>query len=89
MKSKKINTDLVPVFIPSLASVFMRHELDEGRPLTENEVIAIRQGSIAVELSRSEALRLEDRRGYKDVDPARCWETWRNLRNKMKPKQKI
>ena len=88
MKCKKTNMELATVFIPSLVSVLTRHELDKGRPLTEQEVIAIRQRSVAVELSRSEARRLEDRRGYKDIDPAHCWETWQKLRKKLKPLQK-
>ena len=88
MTRKKSDKGLVPVFIPSLVSVFMRHELDKGTQLTEQEVIAIRGKSIPVALRRSDALRLEDHRGYQDVDPAHCWETWRKLRNTMKPRQK-
>jgi hypothetical protein len=88
MTRKISNTDFFPVFIPSLVSVLKGHELDKGTQLTEQEVIAIRGKSIPVALSRSDALRLEDHRGYQDVDPAHCWETWRKLRNTMKPRQK-
>jgi hypothetical protein len=87
MPRKNTNTDLVPVFIPSLVSVLMHLELNKGRPLTEQEVMAIRDQSNTVLLHRSEALRLAERRGYDDLDPRRCWETWQQARKKTKPQQ--
>jgi hypothetical protein len=86
MTRKNSNPDLVPVFTPSLASVLFGCELEKGRPLTREEVIAIRHKSSTVLFRRSEAFRLANQRGYDDVDPVRCWETWQKLRKKLKPR---
>jgi len=86
MTRKKNYTDSVAVFIPSQASVLLGCELEKGKPLTEQEVIAIREQCRTVVISKSEALRLAERRGYKDIDPMRSWETWQKLRKKMKPR---
>jgi len=47
------NHHLVPVFIPSLVSVLLKHERDKGTPLTEDEVLAIRDKATAVMLPSS------------------------------------
>ena len=88
MTLKDDHTDLVPVFIPSLVSILIGHELDKGGPLTKQEVIAIRDRSTTIMLRRSEALGLAGQRGYKDVSAASCWETWLKLRKKLEPLQR-
>ena len=62
MTRKTINPDLVPVFTPSLASVLFGCELEKGRPLTEQEVIAIRDQCSTIAINKSEALRLTEHR---------------------------
>ena len=81
---KSSDTDLIPVFTPSLVSVLVARELEKGAPLTEQEVITICERSTKVLFRTGEALRLIAKRGYKDVDPGRCWETWQELRRKLK-----
>jgi hypothetical protein len=85
MTLKNNHTDLVPVFIPSLVSVLMGRELDKGGPLTKQEVIAIRDHSTTIMLRKSEAAGLDTKRGYNDVNAARCWETWKKVRKTLKP----
>jgi hypothetical protein len=71
---------LVPVFMPSLVSVLLRHERDKGTPLTEVEVVAIRDKSVAVMLRQSAAAEMAQKRGYDDIDPERCWAEWQRVR---------
>lgn len=87
MTLKNNHTDLIPVFIPSLVSVLMGRELDKGGPLTKREVIAIRDQSTTILLRMSEAVGLDTKRGYNDVNAASCWESWQKLRKKLKPLQ--
>jgi len=74
---------LIPVFMPSLVSVLLRHERDKGEPLTEDEVIAIRDKSVAVMLRQSAAVEIAQKRGYDDIDPARCWLEWQRVRAEL------
>jgi len=68
--------ELIPVFMPSLVSILLRHEQDKGLPLTEDEVIAIRNKSVVVMLRRSAATEIAAKRGYDDIDPESCWREW-------------
>ena len=67
-------------FIPSLVSVLLRHEQDAGRPLTEAEVLRIRDGAQAVMAPIDLIPRLEQERGYRDIDPENCWHEWQVAR---------
>jgi len=71
---------LIPVFMPTLVSVLLRHEREKGSPLTEPEVIAIRNNSVAVMLPRSAAIEIAQKRGYDDIDPEQCWAEWQRVR---------
>ena len=72
--------DLVITPIPSLVSVLLRREQDKGEPLTEAEVVAIREGCACTVLTRSQAASVAKARGYDDVDPEQCWEQWQVIR---------
>jgi len=74
---------LIPVFMPSLVSMLLRHERDKGSPLTEDEVIAIRNKSVAIMLRQPAAVEMEQKRGYKDIDPAWCWLEWQRVRTQL------
>jgi hypothetical protein len=71
---------LVPVFIPSLVSVLLHYEQEKGSPLSEEEVISIRDASAAVMVPESSVIALIERRGYQDIDPEHCWELWQEAR---------
>jgi hypothetical protein len=68
--------ELIPVFMPSLVSVLLRHERDKGAALTEDEVIAIRDESAAIMLPRRLASEMGQKRGYDDIDPEQGWLEW-------------
>ena len=79
-----MNTEaLIPVFMPTLVSVLLHHEREKGSPLTEPEVIAIRDNSVAVMLPRSAAIEIAQKRGYDDIDPEQCWAEWQRVRRQL------
>lgn len=66
--------------IPSLISILVNREEEKGSALTEAEVIEIRNGCKAVAMPRDVAAKIDMERGYKDIDPVRCWEEWLEVR---------
>jgi hypothetical protein len=72
--------DLAAVFIPPLAMVLGGAEREKGRPLSEREVLTIRDRSIAVMLRPEAAAEMAASRGYRDIDPEDCWADWHRLR---------
>ena len=70
---------LTIAFIPSLASNLLAEERRKGSPLTESEVLAIRDRS-TVTVVPGDKKQLEGAQGYKDVDPRNCWAEWQALR---------
>ena len=75
--------DLVPVFVPALGTLLAEMERKNGTPLTETEVLAIRDKAICIALRRSVAAEMDERRGYRDVDPKNCWLEWLALRSQQ------
>ena len=69
--------------MPSLVSVLLHHEREKASPLTEDEVIAIRNKSVAVMLRQSAALEISQKRGYDDLDPENCWLEWQRVRAQL------
>jgi len=80
--SSKITPDdpIVMIFTPALVAVLLVAEEDKGAPLTEDEVIAIRDKATCMTLKRSEAQQMVAHRGYSDVDPAHVWEEFQAVR---------
>lgn len=66
--------------IPSLVSLLLRAETDKGQPLTESEVIAIRDGCTCVALPPEVAAATAKSRGYDDIAPDHCWAQWQQAR---------
>jgi hypothetical protein len=81
------NEQLTPVFMPSLVSVLLRHEQDKGLPLTEQEVLSIRDKAVAVMIPRSATTPIFEQRGYDDIEPERCWEQWQDIRKQFDEKR--
>lgn len=55
-------------------------EKQKGEPLTEEEVLSIRDKAVCIVLSYENARNLEKGRGFIDIDPENCWEEWLKLR---------
>jgi hypothetical protein len=73
---------LVPVFVPALIESLIAAEDKKGAPLTEDEVIEIRNNADTMVILAADAKRLAESRGN-DVDPQNCWQDWQRLRNKL------
>ena len=68
--------------IPRLVSVLIAAEKKSGHPLTEPEVIAIRdKAGYMVLPDKGELLRQD--RDYEDIDPKNCWSEWQHARAKL------
>jgi hypothetical protein len=72
---------LFPVFMPSLLWRFRLAEEQSGSPLTSTEAKAIRDNAVGVLLPEPIALRLQQRRGFRDLDPDRFWTDWQQVRS--------
>jgi len=69
------------VFIdPSLIGLLFAREQEKGSPLTEEEVLEIRDNSAAIVLVPEDVREREAARGFTDIDPERCWEEWQEVR---------
>ena len=75
--------DLVPTFIPALVALLIRAEELHGSPITRDQVIAIRDNANCVLVPLSIKARMEEERGYADIDPEQCWEDWLIVRARM------
>ena len=72
--------DTILVIIPALVAQLLRAEQEKGTPLTEAEVLEIRDQSECVAMHRDDLPQLIEKRGYQDIDPERCWEQWQAAR---------
>jgi len=67
---------VIVLFIPSLISLLVSKAEEKGSPLTEEEVLAIRDNATAIVTDAEGILAVTERRGYKDIDPENCWNEW-------------
>jgi hypothetical protein len=74
---------LVPVYTPALASILIRAEDLKGAPLTEAEVLRIRDHAECVMTPLDVARAMAESRGYEDLAPENCWADWQTLRSKL------
>jgi hypothetical protein len=74
------NKPLIIFPMPSLVSLLLRAESDKGQPLTEKEVLAIRDGCACIALPPDVAAGVVHSRGYDDINLDQCWEQWQRAR---------
>ena len=74
------NDDTILVIIPSLVAQLLHAERENGMPLTESEVLEIRDKSECVAMHPDDLPAMIEQRGYEDIDPARCCEQWQEAR---------
>ena len=72
--------DVAIVFTPALVAVLARAEQLKGQPLTEAEVLRIRDNAIYATMTQAQAQSLAESRGYDDLDPEGCWVQWQQVR---------
>lgn len=78
--AKKKTTETVPVFTPPLALMLARAEELKGEPLTESQVLKVRDAAPCVLMERADAERTREERGFRDVNPEDCWADWHRAR---------
>ncbi len=71
---------LVAVFIPPLRDLLFAFERAAEAPLTEPEVLRVRDTAPCVMLTAERARALEATRGYPDLRPEHVWSDWRAAR---------
>jgi hypothetical protein len=67
---------LEPVPIPALVALLLRLEKQKGEPLTEQEVNEARDKAACIMLPLSARLHMDEKRGYRDINPERAWPEW-------------
>lgn len=68
------------VHVPALVAVLLVKEKDKGSPLTEEEVIEIRDQSQCIAMPLYAKRKVDEGRGYIDIDPGNVWEEWQAAR---------
>ena len=72
--------DNIVMFLIPLAKTLALAESKEGRPLTEDEVLKIRDNAPCISLSREKAAKFEQDRNYKDLDANNVWMEWHRVK---------
>jgi hypothetical protein len=80
-RGESADDPLVVVPVPPLLTLLRRHETAKGSPLTEAEVLDIRDNAVCLTMRRSRAGQLARSRGFPDIDPANAWEEWVRARS--------
>ncbi len=75
--------ELVIYPMPSLVATLLNREQAKGSALTEAEVTEIRDSCPSVAVPIDVAEKIDGARGYKDIDPERCWAQWQEARKSL------
>ena len=76
---------LIIVHVPALVVVLLHEERKKGSPLTEPEVLRIRDNGTCIAMPEDVAGVVAEKRGYDDIDPERAWEQWQVVRKQFAP----
>ena len=79
-KKKEPEEELIPVPVPALVAVLLNQENEKGSPLTEQEVLEIRDNAACIMMPISVASEMAESRGYDDLNPEYVWEQWQQAR---------
>ncbi len=71
------------VIIPALVAILLNAEQEKGSPLTEAEVIAIRDNAECIAMPASVAAEVEAKRGYPDIVAEAAWVEWQRVRTEL------
>jgi hypothetical protein len=74
------NKELIFLFMPSLVATLANKEKEKGAPLTEAEVLQIRDACPVVMSPPLAAQKVTEARGYDDIDPENVWSEWQRVR---------
>lgn len=68
------------VAIPALVAILLNHEKQKGSPLTEQEVLDIRDKAVCMTMPPDVAAEVAEKRGYDDISLDHPWEGWQAIR---------
>jgi hypothetical protein len=71
---------IILVFIPSLLATLINREDAKGSPLTESEVLSIRDKAPVVAATNEQFKPVEEARGYKDLNAEDVWREWQGYK---------
>lgn len=81
MSTERTSDDeLLIVPVPALVAVLLALEDKKGAPLTEEEVLKIRDDAPSIAMPRIAANAVVEQRGYADLDPENIWAAWQKFR---------
>lgn len=75
------NDPLCLVPVPALVVLLKTAEDRKGSPLSEAEVVQIRDEATCIAVPLSATFALQDKRGYPDIVPEDCWKQWQRVRS--------
>jgi hypothetical protein len=75
-----MDDDLIITPVPALVAVLLAKEIEKGSPLTQDEVAEIADKAECIAMPRHARKKVDEGRGYDDIDPERAWEQWQLVR---------
>ena len=75
-----MDDDLIITPVPALVAVLLAKEKEKGSPLTQDEVAEITDKAECIVMPRHARKKVDEDRGYDDIDPEHAWEQWQQVR---------
>ena len=75
------NLEIMPM--PALVAVLLAKEREKGAPLSEAEVLEIRETAACVMVPHDVVARISEERGYEDIRLEHVWEDWNAVRSSL------
>jgi hypothetical protein len=75
-----LDEELLLVHVPALVAVLLSKEREKGSPLTESEVVEIRDSAECIAMPMFAKQKVDESRGYLDIDPENVWEEWQKTK---------
>ena len=78
-----MDDELIITPVPALVAILLAKEKEKGTPLTQAEVEEITDKAECIAMPRHARQKVDESRGYEDIDPERAWEQWQEVRNDL------
>jgi len=75
--------DLIITPVPALVAVLLAKEKEKGAPLTQVEVEQIADKAECIAMPRHARKKVDETRGYQDIDPEQAWEQRQRVRQDL------
>ena len=69
--------------VPALVALLLAKEKEKGALLTREEVEEITDKAECIAMPRHARKKVDEGRGYEDIDPEQAWEQWQNVRQHL------